>query len=192
MATKEETTLPVLLAFRKEINRKKDARGPQKTVQGNVILYVSERTVNFFNIPVYSGEIPLVNHVRGFKRTERDKTTTVVNEYSRSKKTVNSYFRQVKIIYKIDYYLMNFPCLFSLSMIRDALYLLLQKNKEKRRFIVYPSQKKRDIFVGNTPDVWIPKNGQLVEAINIDDAKFAEVTIVQKPALKKRKKLKKP
>lgn len=178
--TKEDTILPILLAYKKTINRYSHARGAEKMVIGNVILYISERTINFFNIPKYTGIVPLTGVRQSFERKYADKTTTTVKSHSYARTGCRIFVRKVKIIYKIDYYRINFPWFFDISMIRDSLFLLLKKNKEQRRFQVLPSQDKRDIFIGNKDmvKVWIPSDGKLVAAQNTKDAHLSDVTIV--------------
>lgn len=189
--SKEEKTLPVLLAYRKTINRRKDATGPEKEVMGNVILFISERTVNFFNIPVYRGEIPMFTEVKGFERI-RDRHTSTVSAFQRSAKYCSAYSRKVKIIYKIDYYRIAFPFFFTMRMISESLYFLLQKNKNQRRFQVLPSQKKQSIYVGDEekPLAWVPKNAQLITPRNIEDSPYPPVALIGKSSIAKRTKKK--
>jgi hypothetical protein len=195
MATNESNVLPVHLIFAKEINKKKDAMSPQKTVKGNVILFISERTIDKFNIPVFKGEVPMVIDRSQTTRTLENKKTVNVSSYQVIKQGLNKNIRQIKILYgynpksysgSVDYYLINFPYFFNLSMIRDSLFLMFNKNKEGTRFMCLPSQKKRDIFIGNKDMVNVSLgNGKLIQGMNIDDAKFGECTIVDNPVRRK-------
>jgi hypothetical protein len=196
LSNNENNTLPVHLIFTKEINRKKDAMSPQKTVKGNVILFISERTIDKFNIPVFKGDIPLLIKKKSFIRNTPNKIPHNHKESEVSKKTVNKTAKKVKILYgynpksydnSTDHYLINFPYFFNISMIRDSLFLMFTKNKEGTRFMCLPSQKKRDIFIGNKDMVNVSLgNGKLIQGMNIDDAKFGECTIVVSSSRKKR------
>lgn len=55
------------------------------------------------------------------------------------------------------------------------------------KFIVLPKNKKRDIFIGNkeSVNVFLPKNGKLIQTMNTEHTNFGEVTIVRKPLIKK-------
>ena len=60
MATNESNVLPVHLVFTKKINQRTHSLRPKKLVKGNVILFVPERTIDKFNIPVFKGEVPMI------------------------------------------------------------------------------------------------------------------------------------
>ena len=195
MTTSENNVLPVHLTFTKEINTRAHSLSPKKTVKGNVILFISERTIDKFNIPVFKGEVPMSITRKETTRTLQDKKSVNVSSYQFIKQGLNKNIRQVKILYgynpksydnSTDHYLINFPYFFNISMIRDSLFLMFNKNKEGTRFMVLPSQKKRDIFIGNKDMVNVSLgSGKLVQGMNIDDAKFGECTIVDNPVRRK-------
>ena len=195
MATNESNVLPVHLVFTKKINQRTHSLRPKKLVKGNVILFVPERTIDKFNIPVFKGEVPMSITRKETTRTLQDKKSVNVSSYQFIKQGLNKNIRQVKILYgynpksydnSTDHYLINFPYFFNISMIRDSLFLMFNKNKEGTRFMVLPSQKKRDIFIGNKDMVNVSLgSGKLVQGMNIDDAKFGECTIVDNPVRRK-------
>lgn len=193
----ENNTLPVHLIFTKEINKKKDAMSPQKTVKGNVILFISERTIDKFNIPVFNGDVPLQVKKQSFTRNTPNKIPHKHKESEVSKKIVSKTARKIKILYgynpksydnSTDHYLINFPYFFNISMIRDSLFLMFTANKEGTRFMSLPSQKKRDIFIGNKDMVNVALgSGKLIQGLNIDDASFGACTIVGNPKRKSKR-----
>jgi len=133
---------------------------------------------------------------KGFVRDTPNKIPHNHKESEVSKKIVNKTAKKVKILYgynpksydnSTDHYLINFPYFFNISMIRDSLFLMFNKNKEGTRFMLLPSQKKRDIFIGNkdTVNVSLGK-GKLIQGMNIDNASFGECTIVGSSSRKKR------
>ena len=195
MATNESNVLPVHLVFTKKINQRTHSLRPKKLVKGNVILFVPERTIDKFNIPVFKGEVPMIIDKSETTRTLQDKKTVNVSGYQVIQKGLNKNIRQVKILYgynpksydnSTDHYLINFPYFFNISMIRDSLFLMFNKNKEGTRFMVLPSQKKRDIFIGNKDMVNVSLGGgKLVQGVNIDNASFGECTIVGNPVRRK-------
>lgn len=194
----ENRTLPVHLIFKKEINTRKHSRSPKKTVTGNVILFISERTIDKFNIPVYTGEVPLQIKKESFMRTGINKTPHRCKESEMSNRGVLKMARKVKLLYgvkydayhgAVDYYQINFPYFFNLSMIRDSLFYMLKTNSEGTKFMCLPSQKKRDIFIGNKESISVALLGtnQLIQGLNIDEAHFGNVTIVGRPTRKKQR-----
>lgn len=172
-------TIPILIAYKKEINQRKHAKQPSKTVNGNVILLVHEETVDFFNIPTYQGNHLFFQNVKSYSR-EINKSKVTVKDYTRSKRgftkgrTVR--LKPIKAKPRASY-LITFPYFFNLSMIRDSLFLLLHKHKEQCRYQVLSSQKKRDIFVGNDVSVSIPL--KLIETKNTEYTDWGEVCLIK-------------
>lgn len=171
-------TIPILIAYTKEINQRKHAKQPSKTVNGNTILMVSEETVNFFNIPTYQGSSLLFQEIRSYSR-EINKSQVKITDYTRIKRgftkgrTVRLKPSKTKVRAS---YLITFPYFFNLSMIRDSLFLLLKKNKEKCRFQVLQSQKNRDIYIGNDVNVSIPL--KLIETKNTEYTDWGDVCLI--------------
>jgi hypothetical protein len=194
LSNNENNTLPVHLVFTKEINKKKDAMSPQKTVKGNVILFISERTIDKFNIPVFKGEVPMSTTRKETIRKKGDNSHKL-SATSQPKKIMDKEVRRTRILYgynpksydnSTDHYLINFPYFFNISMIRDSLFLMFNKNKEGTRFMVLPSQKKRDIFIGNKDMVNVELGkGGLIQGINTNESRFSSCTIVGKSQKKK-------
>jgi hypothetical protein len=170
---------------------------PQKTVKGNVILFISERTIDKFNIPVFNGEVPSLIQRKESVRRGVNKREHTLKSNSFPKQVLRT-VRQVKILYgynpksydnSTDHYLINFPYFFNISMIRDSLFLMFTTNKESTRFMCLPSQRKRDIFIGNKDMVNVSLgSGKLIQGVNIDNSNFSECTVVEKSTPKKRKK----
>jgi hypothetical protein len=183
-------TVPILIAYEKEINTRAHARQPSKTVRGNALLMVSEQTVDFFNIPTYNAHTPLIQNVKSYSR-EINKSKVKIKEYERLKRGYGK-GRTVRLLPKLKIkrasFLITFPHFFNISMIRDSLFLLLAKHKSQCRFQPLPSQKKCDIFIGNTVRVWIPK--KLIEARNTEYTDWGSVCFVNPFASPKTLKIK--
>jgi hypothetical protein len=195
-----ENTLPVHLIFTKEINRKKDAMSPKKTVKGNVILFVSERTIDKFNIPIYTGDIPMHRNIPDCTRTLQDGGVVNISGYQAKKRNQEQSARKIKILYghsfktydgSIDHYLINFPWFFNLSMIRDSLFVMFKANAEGTRFMALPSRRKRDIYIGNKDGVSVALgSGKLIQGMNVSGTRYSPCTIIGKSTLRKPKKVK--
>lgn len=122
--------IPVLIAYQKTINKKRDAINPSKRVTGNVILFISERTIDKFNIPIYTGYVPMVKNVSPFSRKRWGEKETKMPAYQTLKQGLDKSIRMVRLITDSDYYLINFPYFFNIAMIRDSLFLLLKTIKK--------------------------------------------------------------
>jgi hypothetical protein len=197
MATNEDTSLPIHLTFKREINQRVHSLSPQKTVTGNVILFVPQKTIDKFNIPVYTGDIPMIVDRSKTTRILQNNKTANVSGYQVIKQGLTKNVRKIKILYgynsksynrSTEYYLIDFPYFFNLGMIRDSLFLMFKSNAEGTRFMALPSQKKRDIFIGNKDMVNVALgNGKLIQGMNIDDSKFGNCTLVSVPTRRKQK-----
>jgi hypothetical protein len=197
MTSNENTSLPVHLTFKKEINQRAHSLSPKKTVTGNVILFVQKKTIDKFNIPVYTGNIPMVVDRSKTTRALQDNKTANIASYQVIKQGLTKNVRKIKILYgynpksydrSIEYYLIDFPYFFNLGMIRDSLFLMLKTNAEGTRFMCLPSQKKRDIFIGNKDMVNVTLGkGKLIQGMNINDSKFGNCTLVNVPTRREKK-----
>lgn len=182
---------PVHIAYTKEINRRRHALSPPKTVRGNVITFVPERTISRFNMPVYTGEIPFFVNVRAHtKRVDQE-----IRQYPEHQKVIrgnNNFSRLVKLLWRNDYYHIKFPRFFTIAMIRDSLYLLIKANLEETKFMVMPSQKRRSIFIGNRDmvTVFVGNGANLAGANNKEFHEWGEPCLVSVPIRRKSTRLK--
>ena len=183
-----ENYLPVHIAYVKEINIRKHALSPQKTVRGNVITWVSERTVDKFNIPTFRGDIPMATEKKSFVRRLKDESVTVTG-HTRTVVGINRFSRSVRLIWNKERYLIKFPRFFTIPMIRDSLYLLLKANLEETKFMVHPSQKLRGIFIGNQDmvQVFLGNGTQLAASSNREFHEWGEPCLVSPPIRRTRK-----
>ena len=180
---------PVHIAYVKEINKRRHALSPQKTVRGNVITFVPERTIDRFNMPVYTGEIPYVKPRKSHLRKKQDSEIHEVSKYSQISRGYHRSARQVTLLWRNDYYQIKFPKFFTVYMIRDALYLLIKANLEETKFMVLPSQRRRSIFIGNKDMVNVSVgNGQaLASESNTKEFGWGDPVIVSLPIRRKQR-----
>jgi hypothetical protein len=182
---------PVHIGYTKEINTRRHALSPQKTVRGNVITFVPERTIDRFNMPTYTGEIPFFTKVRAHQKKSYER----LKQYDEHQKTIrgnDNFSRLVKLLWRNDYYHIKFPKFFTIAMIRDSLYLLIKANLEDTKFMVMPSQKRRSIFIGNKDmvRVFVGSGEALAAANNREFHHWGEPCLVSVPIMRKHTRLK--
>lgn len=180
-----QETEPILIGYEKEINRRAHARKPAKTIRANVIIFVHKSFINFFNVPVYQGEIPYIINVKACQRREEN-NLVAISEHQRAKSSLRKAVRLVKVMANKREFLINFPKFFNYPMIKDSLYLIMKANLEIAKFCILPSRRIRSIFIGNNDmvQVFIPSGNKLAEPRNADDNPYGTVTLVEAPVKK--------
>lgn len=179
---KTRETKAVLIAYEKEINKRSHARKPSKVITGNVIIFVYKDFADYFNVPVYTGDVFIINTVSEYQR-ERENKLHFVDSYQRPKRHQRKRVRKVEVITNDRSFALNFPHFFNNSMVRDSLYLIMRKNIETAKFKVGKCQKIRSIFIGNKDmvQVFLPKGNEMITPRNLDANLYGTPTIVDAP-----------